>query len=95
MDEIYQARNYSRDKVRVLMRLDESKLDMSKKGVKRTDGDFAVSWVREYGEGRVFYSSFGHTEEAWDRPDIQKMFLEAIRWSMGLTKGDATPRPRP
>src|SRR6202795_4898991 len=28
-DEIYQVRNYSRDKVRVLMRLDTSKLDLS------------------------------------------------------------------
>ncbi len=94
-DEIYQVRDFSRDKVRVLMRLDESKLDMSVKGIKRTDGDFAVTWVREYGKGRVFYTSFGHVESAWDRPDIQKMFLEAIRWAMRLTDGDATPRPRP
>ena len=27
-DEIYQFKNYSRDKVRVLMRLDEKKLDL-------------------------------------------------------------------
>lgn len=95
-DEIYQAKNFSRDRVRVLMRLDETKLDMSKKGIKRTDGDFAVSWVRDYGKGRVFYTSFGHETSAWDRPDIQKMFLEAVRWVTGVTKnGDATPRPRP
>lgn len=94
-DEIYQARNFDRSRVRVLMRLDESKLDMKVKGVKRTDGDFAVTWARNYGKGRVFYSSFGHTESSWDRPDIQKMWLEAIRWCMGLSKGDATPRPRP
>ena len=94
-DEIYQFKNFSRDKVRVLMRLDETKLDMTKKGIKRTDGDFAVTWVHNYGKGRVFYTSFGHTESAWDRPDIQKMFLEAIKWCMGLTEGDATPRPRP
>lgn len=94
-DEIYQAKDFSRDRVRVLMRLDETKLDLSKKGVNRTDKDFAVTWVREYGKGRMFYTSFGHTEEAWDRPDIQKMFLEAIKWAMGMTDGDATPRPRP
>ncbi len=94
-DEIYQAREFSRDKVRVLIRLDESKLDMSAKGIKRTDGDFAVTWVRNYGKGRVFYTSFGHVESAWDRPDIQKMFLEAVKWAMKLTEGDATPRPRP
>src|SRR5215470_6376803 len=32
-DEIYQMKNYSRDKVRVLMRLDASKLDMNNKSV--------------------------------------------------------------
>ncbi len=95
-DEIYQVKNYSRDKARVLMRLDESKIDKGKKGVKRADGDFAVTWVREHGKGRVFYTSFGHEISAWDRPDIQKMFLEAVKWVTGITKeGDATPRPKP
>lgn len=93
-DEIYQFRNFSRDRVRVLMRLDESKLDLKHKDVRRTDGDFAVTWVREYGNGRVFFSSFGHTIESWDRPDIQKMWLEAVKWCMKLTDGNATPRPR-
>ena len=33
--------------------------------------------------------------EAWDRPEIQTMWLELVRWSMGLVPGDATPRPAP
>jgi type 1 glutamine amidotransferase len=95
LDEIYQVRDFSRSKVRVLMRLDETKLDMTKKNIKREDKDFAVTWIRNYGKGRVFYSSLGHTFEAWDRPDVQKMYLEAVKWAMGLTQADATPRPRP
>jgi type 1 glutamine amidotransferase len=94
MDEIYQVKNYSRDKVRVLARLDDSKLNLQQKGVKRTDRDFAVAWSKMYGNGRVFYSTFGHREDAWDRPDVQKMYLEAIKWAMKLTDGEATPRPR-
>ena len=35
-----------------------------------------------YGKGRVFYSTLGHTEEAWNDPDIRKMYFEAIRWAM-------------
>ena len=54
-----------------------------------------AAWMRNYGKGRVFYSTFGHREDAWDRADVQKMWLEAIKWSMGLTQADATPRPRP
>ena len=94
-DEIYQAKDFSRDRVRVLMRMDESKLDMTKKGIKRADKDFAVTWIRNYGKGRVFYSSLGHTDESWNRPDVQKMWLEAVKWSMKLIEVDATPRPRP
>ncbi|MGI8743614.1 MAG: ThuA domain-containing protein [Bryobacteraceae bacterium] len=94
-DEIYQAKDFSRDKVRVLARLDASKLDLTNKKVKRTDQDFAVAWARQYGKGRVFYSTFGHTETSWDRPDVQTMYLEAIKWAMGLTQADVTPRPAP
>lgn len=93
-DEIYQLKNYSRDRVRVLMRLNVDGVDLTKKGVNRTDKDFAVSWVRNYGKGRVFVSTLGHRSEIWEHPQVQKMWLEAAKWVMGLTKsGDATPRP--
>jgi uncharacterized protein len=92
-DEIYQIKNYSRDKVRVLMRLDASKIDLSKKDVHRKDGDFAVVWAREYGKGRVLYNGLGHNKDLWDRADFQKMWLEMVQWSMSLSPGDATPRP--
>ncbi len=94
-DEIYQIKDYSRDKVRVLLRLDASKLDLTRKDVHRKDGDFAVAWAREFGKGRVLYNGMGHQLEVWDRPEIQKMWLEMVRWSMGLIPGEATPRPSP
>jgi len=93
-DEIYQAKEFSRDRVRVLMRLDADKVNLKEKGVHRTDKDFAVAWARNYGKGRVFYCGLGHPESTWDRPDVQKMWLEAIQWAMGMIPGDATPRPR-
>jgi uncharacterized protein len=40
-----------------------------------------------YGKGRVFYSTLGHTEEAWADPDIRKMYFEAIKWVLGMTEG--------
>jgi type 1 glutamine amidotransferase len=72
-DEIYQMRNYSREKVRVLMRLDASKIDLGNKNVHRTDRDFAVTWVKTYGKGRVFYTTLGHVRDNWDKPEVQKM----------------------
>lgn len=88
-------KNFSREKSRVLMRLDASKLDLTNPKVHRADRDFAVTWAKTYGKGRVFYSTLGHREESWDRPEVQKMYTEAIKWSMGLVDGDATPRPAP
>jgi len=95
LDEIYQLRDFSREKVRVLMRLDESKVDLTQTGINRTDKDWAVAWIRQYGRGRVFYSTLGHTEQSWTRPKVQRMWLEAVKYCMGLTEADATPRPRP
>jgi type 1 glutamine amidotransferase len=87
-DEIYEHKNFSRDKVHVLARLDSSKLDFSKPEIRRTDRDFPVAWATMYGKGRVFYSTFGHADETWDNPAIQKMYLEAIRWALRLTGED-------
>jgi uncharacterized protein len=92
-DEIYQVKDFSRDRVRVLARLDPEKLDLGTARVHRSDRDFAVAWARSYGKGRVFYSCFGHRPETWDRADIQTMYLEALKWSMGITDADVTPRP--
>src|SRR5215475_2939548 len=92
-DEIYQIKDFSRDKVRVLMRLNASKLDLKNPRVHRKDLDFAVSWAKMYGKGRVFYSTLGHVEQDWDDPRIQKMYVEAIKWAMGLVNADVTPRP--
>lgn len=94
-DEIYQMRNYSRDNVRVLMHLDVSKLDMKNKNVHRTDGDFAVTWAKMYGKGRVYYTTLGHVEANWDNPEFQQMMTEAIEWAMGLKNADLTSRPLP
>lgn len=94
-DEIYQVDRYDRSKVRVLMRMDTSSVDMTKKGVQRTDGDFALAWVREFGKGRVFTCLLGHRPEVWDNPDIQKMWLEGFRWAIGITNGESVSLPLP
>jgi type 1 glutamine amidotransferase len=95
MDEIYQVKSFSRQNTRVLLRLDASKLDLSGPRVHRQDRDFAVAWAKVYGKGRVFYSTLGHVEENWDRPYMKKMYMEAIKWALGLVDADVTPRPAP
>jgi type 1 glutamine amidotransferase len=81
-DEIYQFKDWSRDKVHMLMSIDTSTVDLTKKDVVRTDKDFAVAWTKSFGKGRVFYCSLGHRPEVWTRPDIQKMWTEAVKWAI-------------
>jgi len=84
---------YSRDNQRVLMSIDAaaSKIDIKAGG--RADGDYAISWIRNYGQGRVFYCSYGHNESTWWQPKILRHYLDGIQWALGDLKADATPVP--
>lgn len=89
-DEFYLPSEYSRDQIDVLLRLDLSGVE--REGL-RDDRDYPLAWVKNYGEGRVFFGSFAHASETWDDRDIQQMYFEAIRWALRLT--DAEPAPHP
>ena len=93
-DEFYQTKGFSREKSHVLLRLDMSKLP-SNSNVRITNGDFPLAWTKMYGQGRVFYSSLGHDAKTWDNPDVYRMYFEAIKWALGLTNADITPRSMP
>jgi type 1 glutamine amidotransferase len=93
-DEFYQVKGFSREKSRVLLRLDTSKLPPNQNLLNK-NGDFPLAWARMYGAGRVFYGSFAHDAKTWDNPDVYHMYFEAIRWALKLTDGDAAPRPLP
>lgn len=92
-DEIYQFRNWSRQKVHVLLSLDPNSVDITKGA--REDKDYAISWCRFYGKGRVFYTALGHRHDVWQNETFRKHLLGGILWALGILKGDATPRPKP
>jgi uncharacterized protein len=52
-----------------------------------------VSWVRDYGKGRVFYTNFGHNDATWKDPMFQKHMLEGIAWSLGRFDAPAAANP--
>lgn len=81
-DEIYQFKNFSRDRVNVVLSLDVASVDLAKPGVRREDKDFALAWWRDYGRGRVFYTALGHRPEVWQDERFQKHLLGALRWVM-------------
>ncbi|HMQ16332.1 MAG TPA: DUF1080 domain-containing protein [Phycisphaerae bacterium] len=96
-EEIYQLRDpYSRQRQRILMVLDHYRTDMSKPGVRRADNDFAVSWVRSEGRGRVFYCSLGHNEHIYWHAEVLKHYLAGLQFALGDLEAPTEPRaPEP
>lgn len=81
-DEIYQFRDWSRDKVHVLLRLDPRSVDVGKG--KRADRDYPLAWLKQHGQGRVFYTALGHRGEVWEDERFRRHLLEGILWVMRL-----------
>jgi len=89
-DEIYMQCTppYNRADLRVLHSIDLSHEPSAKalanwKGAKRTDGDFAVSWVKTFGKGRVFYTSYGHDRRTWLDPVRVQFILNGLQFAIG------------
>lgn len=93
LEEVYQFREFSRERVRVLMTLDAASVDLRAAGVNRGTEDFPLTWCRRFGAGRVFYSALGHFDSTWRDPRFTGMMQEALLWLTGAVEGDATPRP--
>ena len=52
-----------------------------------------VSWVRDYGQGRVFYTNFGHNEATWNDATFQRHAAEGIAWALNRCDAPAEPNP--
>lgn len=95
-DEVFQFKDfYSREKLHILLSIDTEKTDMDPKRrflpERAQDRDFGMSWIRDYGKGRVFYSSLGHNPDIfWNAPVLQH-FLAGIQFALGDLKADARP----
>jgi type 1 glutamine amidotransferase len=102
-DEIYQLKDFDGSKVHRLLSLDRLMLNGEDiKNKKPTPGDYPVAWRKDYGQGRVFYTSLGHREDVWDpewkekdgsrknSPEVARQYqqhiLGGIRWALGLEK---------
>lgn len=93
-DEMYQViEPVPRDKFRILLTVDTEKSDPAnlKKNKMEKGKVYEVSWCRDFGKGRVFYTSLGHRDDVWQNKLYQKHLLGGIEWAIGEVPGDATP----
>ncbi len=51
----------------------------------RVEGDHhePYTWVRSYGQGRVFYTAYGHDEVTFNNPGFLKLVKNGILWAVG------------
>lgn len=92
-DEIYRIKApFSRENLRVLLSLDfADEATNQAEGIRTSDFDVPVSWLRRYGNGRVFYSSLGHNSEVFWNPAVLRHYLDGIQYALGDLDADATP----
>jgi type 1 glutamine amidotransferase len=89
---------YSRANLRVLTSVDYSKMseaDRVKESYPRSDQDYAMSWIRREGKGRVFYTALGNEEKTFFLRPINEQLLAGIQYAIGDLKADDTPMARP
>ena len=53
-----------------------------------------MAWVRTWGDGRIHYNNLGHNNGTWTNKPFLDSTEAAIRWTAGLSDGDATPNPK-
>ncbi|HTX35948.1 MAG TPA: ThuA domain-containing protein [Bryobacteraceae bacterium] len=86
--------SFSRKNVHVLTSIDYSKMsdaDKAKETNKRTDGDYALSYIRREGKGRVFYEAHGHSETVYAIGPFLEHMLAGIQYALGDLKADDSP----
>ncbi|MCH2209190.1 MAG: ThuA domain-containing protein [Lentisphaerales bacterium] len=94
-DELYQYKDFYRDRVRVLMSIDMSKFENHRGGRKRDDNDYPMVWIKDFGKGKVFVSSPGHNHHIYWHKDFLKIWLEGFRFVLGELKVDTSSIPKP
>jgi hypothetical protein len=92
-DEMYEFKDFSREQMDVVLRLDSGSLDLRRAGVTDRTADWPLAWAKSFGKGRVFYGALGHARDTWDIPDIQRIYFEALRWALRLERAQVASHP--
>jgi type 1 glutamine amidotransferase/sugar phosphate isomerase/epimerase len=97
-DEFFRPQDpYSRLRDRVLLAIDTEKTDISaypQDRRRRADNDYAVAWVRQYGRGRVFYSTIAHNPYVFWDPKMLEFYLGAVQFVLGDLAAPTIPSAR-
>jgi len=91
-DEIYQfSEVLNRENVRVLFSL--SMEETADKG-SQPNKDYPLSWISNYGKGRVFHSALGHSGDSFRDTKILTFLLAGTQFALGDLKCTVKPIPQ-
>jgi type 1 glutamine amidotransferase len=85
---------YSRSNLRVLTSIDYAAMsaaDKAKEEHPRPDGDYALSWIRREGQGRVFYEAHGHNEKIYANRALLAHLTAGMQYVLGDLAADDAP----
>lgn len=53
--------------------------------MERVEGDHREpwTWVKTEGNGRIFYTAYGHDERTWNNPEFQDLLKNGVLWAVG------------
>lgn len=88
-DEWYALKNFPDDLHVILV---QNTKEMTGRMYQRPN--YPMTWARNYGKGRVFYTSMGHREDVWESPMYQGLLLGALGWATGRIEADVAPNIR-
>ena len=86
--------SFSRSNVHVLTSIDYDKMsaaDKAKESNPRSDGDYALSYIRREGKGRVFYEGHGHSARVYAMTPMLEHIRAGIQYALGDLKADDSP----
>lgn len=69
-DETYVHHKHNPDKTVLSVRVED-------------DHEEPWTWVRTPGDGRVFYTAWGHDERTWSNDAFQRLLEQGLRWAVG------------
>jgi uncharacterized protein len=91
-DEWYALKNMPEDLHVIMVQITKGMHSGRNKEYDRPN--YPMTWARNYGKGRVFYTSMGHREDVWENPLYQGLLLGALGWATGRIDADVEPNIR-
>ena len=75
-----------KDELYIIEKMWPSAQPLAKSKSERDGKEHAVAWTNQYGEAKIFGTTYGHSDATFDDPVFQKMIARGLLWVTGKLK---------